>query len=73
MLKRFLGGAVLVAALCGSGVAPVQADEMYVRNRPFKDAYFMSGTTYVPVDGFLKAVRVPWSVNGSSIVVGNGR
>ena len=73
MLKRFLGGAVLLAALCGSGIAPAQADEVYIRNRPFKDAYFLSGTTYVPVDSFLKAVRVPYRLDGSTVVVGRGQ
>lgn len=72
MLKRFICGAFMVAALCGSGTFPAQADELYVRNRLFKDAYFLGNTTYVPVDGFLKAVRVPWRVNGSVIVVGEG-
>lgn len=72
MLKRFVCGAFMVAALCGTGTFPAQADELYVRNRVFKDAYFLGGTSYVPVDGFLKAARVPWSLNGSVVVVGEG-
>jgi Copper amine oxidase N-terminal domain len=72
MLKRFICGAVMVAALCGTGVAPAQADELYIRNRPFKDTYFIAGTTYVPVDGFLKAVKLPWSFDGSTVTVGTG-
>ncbi len=72
MLKRFICGAFMVAALCGSATFPAQADELYIRNRAFKDAYFLGDTAYVPVDGFLKAVRVPWSQNGSVIVVGEG-
>lgn len=72
MLKRFICGAFMIAALCGSSVAPAQADELYVRNRPFKDVYFSGGTAYVPVDGFLKAARVPWSVEGDTVVVGKG-
>ncbi len=72
MLKRFICGAFTVAALCGSGVGPAQADELYVRNRPFKDAYFIGGTTYVPVDGFLKAVKTTWDVDGTTVTVGEG-
>lgn len=72
MLKRFLCGAALTAALLGAGFTPVQAEELYVRNRLFKDAYFVGSTTYVPVDGFLKAVRVPWSLSGSNVTLGKG-
>jgi len=72
MLKKFLYSAALAAMLSGSGLAPAQADELYIRNRPFKDAYFIGGTTYVPVEGFLKAVEVPWRVDGEMLVLGEG-
>lgn len=72
MLKRFICGAFVVAALCGSGVAPVQAEELYVRNRPYKDVYFSGGTSYVTVDGFLSAVKLPWSLEGNTVVIGRG-
>lgn len=72
MLKRFFCGAVLVAALCGTGTAPVRADELYIRNHPYKDVYFSGGTSYVTVDGFLNAVKMPWRLNGNTVVLGKG-
>lgn len=72
MLKKFFSGAVLVAALSLSGPTPAQANELYVRNQPFGDAYFIGNSTYVPVEGFLKAIDVPWAKNGSTVVLGRG-
>ena len=72
MVKRFLYGAAVAATLLGSGTVNVQAEELYVRNRAFKDAHFIGGTTYVPIDGFLKAVRLPFRLDGSTVVIGQG-
>ena len=73
MLKKFICSAFAVAALCGTGTTPAQADELYIRNRPFKDVYFSGGTAYVPVDGFLKAIRVPWRTSGAGNIVTIGQ
>lgn len=70
MLKKFFCGAVLVASLTFAG--PAQANELYVRNRPFGDAYHIGNAAYVPVESFLKAVEVPWSTQGSTVVLGRG-
>lgn len=72
MLKRFICGAFVVAALSGAGTAPVQAEELFVRNRPYKDVVFSGGTSYVTVDGFLNAVKVPWRLEGNTVVLGQG-
>lgn len=72
MLKKFLCGAVVATLLAGSALAPVQAEELYVRNRIFKDAYFIGNTTYVSVEPFLKAIDMPWELDGSVIVLGSG-
>lgn len=72
MSKRLICGAFMIAALCGTGTTQAQADELYIRNRPFKDVYFSGGSAYVPVDGFLKAIRVPWSTTGNMVTVGSG-
>lgn len=72
MLKRFLCGVSLLSLLCGTVSTPAQAEEVYVRNRLFKDAYILGGTTYVPVDSFLRAVDIPWSVDGGKLVIGTG-
>lgn len=72
MLKKYLCGVAIVAALSASAPTSAHAEELFVRNRAFADAYFVGGTTYVPVDAFLKALEVPWSVKGSTIVLGEG-
>ncbi len=71
MLKKFFCGAVLVATLAFAGT-PAHANELYVRNKPFGDAYFIGTSTYVPVESFLKAVDVPWTTQGSTVVLGRG-
>jgi hypothetical protein len=68
MLKKYLCGAALLAVLC----APVSAEELYVRNHAFGDAFFVAGTTYVPVASFLKALDVDWTDNGATVVLGSG-
>lgn len=68
MLKKTLCGALVAAALS----APLAAEELYVRNRAFGDAAFVGGTTYVPVTSFLKALDVPWTVQGRTVVLGSG-
>ncbi len=67
-MKKYLYGAAILAALS----APIFAEELFVRNRAFGDAYFVGGTTYVPVSGFLKAVDVSWSDSGSTVRLGSG-
>ena len=52
--------------------APLSADELFVRNRAFGDAYFVGGTTYVPVTSFLKSVDVSWSDTGRTVALGTG-
>jgi hypothetical protein len=68
MMKKYLYGLAVVAALS----APLSAEELYVRNRAFGDAYFVAGTTYVPASSFLKALDVAWSDNGASVSLGSG-
>lgn len=68
MMKKYLYGAAILVALS----APISAEELFVRNRVFGDAYFVGGTTYVPVSGFLKAVDVSWSDSGSTVSLGSG-
>ena len=67
-MKKYLYGAAVLAALS----APISAEELFVRNRAFGDAYFVGGTTYVPVSGFLKAVDVSWTDAGSAVTLGSG-
>ncbi len=72
MLKKYLCGVAIVAAMSASAPTSAHAEELFVRNRAFAEAYFVGGTTYVPVDTFLKALEVPWSVKGATIVLGEG-
>jgi hypothetical protein len=72
MLKRFLCGAAILSLLCGSVSTPTEAEELYVRNRLFKDAYFLGNKTYVPVDTFLRAVDMDWTVENGTLVLGTG-
>lgn len=72
MLKKFLIGAALFASFGTITSPPAEAEEMFVRNRVFREAYFVGGTAYAPADSFLKAVKVPWTVRGSTIVLGEG-
>jgi hypothetical protein len=67
-MKKYLYGLAVVAALS----APLSAEELYVRNRAFGDAYFVGGTTYVPASSFLKALDVAWTDNGASVTLGAG-
>lgn len=67
-MKKYLYGLAVAAAMA----APLSAEELYVRNRAFGDAYFVSGTTYVPASSFLKALDVAWSDKGSSVSLGAG-
>lgn len=67
-MKKYLCGLAVLAALS----APITAEELYVRNRAFGDAYFMGGTTYVPAGSFLKALGVAWTDNGPSVALGSG-
>lgn len=72
MLKRFLCGAAIISLLCGSVSTPTEAEEVYVRNRLFKDAYFVGNTTYIPVDTFLRAIDMDWTVENGMLVIGRG-
>ena len=72
MLKRFLCGAALLTMLCGSVSTPTQAEEVYVRNRLFKDAFVVGNKTYLPVDTFLRAIDVPWTYENGRLVLGRG-
>jgi hypothetical protein len=72
MLKRFLCGAAILSLLCGSVSTPTEAEELYVRNRLFKDAYFLGNKTYIPVDTFLRAIDMEWSVSNGMLVIGSG-
>lgn len=67
-MKKYLSGLAVLAALS----APISAEELYVRNRAFGDAYFVGGTTYVPAGTFLKALDVAWTDNGASVSLGSG-
>lgn len=67
-MKKYLYGVAVLAALS----APLSADELFVRNRAFGDAYFVGGTTYVPVTSFLKSVDVSWSDTGRTVSLGTG-
>jgi len=72
MLKRFLCGAALLTMLCGSVSTPTQAEEVYVRNRLFKDAFVVGNKTYLPVDTFLRAIDMPWTYENGRLVIGRG-
>lgn len=72
MLKRFLCGAALLTMLCGSVSTPTQAEEVYVRNRLFKDAFVVGSKTYLPVDTFLRAIDMPWTYENGRLVIGRG-
>lgn len=67
-MKRYLCGAAIFAILS----APTFAEELFVKNRAFGDAYFIGGTTYVPVSEFLKAIDVSWNDLGSTVSLGSG-
>ncbi len=67
-MKKYLYGLAVAAAMA----APLSAEELYVRNRAFGDAYFVSGTTYVPAGSFLKALDVAWADSGSVVNLGSG-
>jgi hypothetical protein len=67
-MKKYLCGLAVLVALS----APIPAEELYVRNRAFGDAYFVGGTTYVPAGSFLKALDVAWTANGATVVLGSG-
>jgi pyruvate/2-oxoglutarate dehydrogenase complex dihydrolipoamide acyltransferase (E2) component len=67
-MKKYLCGLAVLAALS----APISAEELYVRNRAFGDAYFVGGTTYVPAGAFLKALDVAWTDSGASVTLGSG-
>ncbi len=67
-MKKYLYGVAVMAALS----APLSAEELFVRNRAFGDAYFVGGTTYVPVTSFLKAVDVSWNDTGRTVSLGTG-
>ncbi|MGE0495823.1 MAG: hypothetical protein AB7S38_41845 [Vulcanimicrobiota bacterium] len=45
------------------------AKELYVRNQPFRDAYFAGSETYVPLSSFLKATGTAWEVDGSTVTI----
>lgn len=67
-MKKYLCSIVVAATL----VAQSSADELYVRNKVFKDTYNLGGATYVPVAGFLRATNLSWSGSGSKISLGSG-
>ncbi|MGI5845281.1 MAG: hypothetical protein ACOX9B_14055 [Candidatus Xenobium sp.] len=50
------------------------AQTLYVRNRPFPDRVNIGGTIYVPIEGFLRALKVDWlTQEDGSLVVTPGR
>ena len=69
MNKHIVAGALISAALFGGSV---QADELYVHNRPFMEANFVGRTAYVPVSSFLKSVGMGYRKSGDRIVVSEG-
>ncbi len=66
MKTRILVGVLTVLTLL-TAIAP--AKELYVRNQPFRDAYFAGSRTYVPLTAFLKATGHKWNVDGDTIMV----
>lgn len=52
-------------------VQQVQAEALYVRNRPFSDYVNLGGQIYVPLEGFLRALGYGWTAvaKGEAVVV----
>ncbi|MGM9998718.1 MAG: hypothetical protein ACI38Q_04915 [Candidatus Bruticola sp.] len=58
----------LAAAVCLSA-APVQADEVYVRNKPFKQVVYVESSLYAPLYSLVKAMRSGISVNNDGRLI----
>lgn len=69
MNKNIVAGALVSAALFGGSV---QAEELFVHNRPFTEATFRGRTAYVPVSSFLKSVGMGYQQSADRIVVSKG-
>ncbi|MGM9991399.1 MAG: hypothetical protein ACI376_00890 [Candidatus Bruticola sp.] len=52
----------LAAAVCLSA-SPVRADEVYMRNRPFKRVVYVESNLYAPLYSFMKAMRAGLAIN----------
>jgi hypothetical protein len=66
-MKKTLLFGVLAAATCFPLAASAQ--ELFVRNRPFKQAIKAGSETFVPADSFLRALGYNWSVSGDTVTL----
>lgn len=61
-VRRWCVGLTVAACLLGSGL-PVSADEIYVRNRPFKRVVYVDSSLYAPLKQFVQALHMGMSVS----------
>ncbi len=66
-MKKTLLLGVLAAATCFPVAASAQ--ELFVRNRPFKQAIRAGSETFVPADSFLRALGYNWTVTGDTVTL----
>ena len=66
MKNRIILGAV-AALLCISSA--VTAQDVFVRNKPFKQIVAVGSETYVPAETFIRALGYNWSVNGQTVTL----
>lgn len=69
MKNTILLGAV-AALLCFSSAASAQ--DVFVRNRPFKQVVKVGSETFVPADAFLRALGYNWTVKGQTVTLTAG-
>lgn len=70
-VRRWCVGLAAFACLLGSSSMPVSADEVYVRNKPFKRVIYVDSSLYAPLGQFVQAMRmgVTTSENGHLLFV----
>lgn len=61
-VRRWCVGLAAFACLLGSAL-PVSADEVYVRNKPFKRVIYVDSALYAPLEQFIQAMHVGVSVS----------
>lgn len=72
-MKLRLTHALAVLALVAFIAPLANAAQVYVRNRPFKEAVVIGGETYVPVDSFLRAAGFTWQAGDGVILIREGK
>ena len=68
MKNRIILGAI-AALLCFSSAA--QAEDVFVRNKPFKQVVTVGSESYVPAESFLRALGFNWTVKGQNVTLSN--